>query len=73
MLWVGLGSAGVRLDACSGRGSEGDVVVLCVCVYVSVRSLPTDSYREGPFAPVPARDYGHLALRVGAWPVEYLV
>ena len=38
-----------------------------------VRSLPTDSYGEGSLAPVSACYYGHLALRVGARPVEYLV
>ena len=39
----------------------------------SVSSLPTDSYGEGSLAPVAACYYGHLALRVGARPVEYLV
>ena len=38
-----------------------------------MRSLPTDSYGEGSLAPVSACYYGHLALRVGARAVKYLV
>ena len=37
------------------------------------RSVPTDSHRESPFLPVPSRYYGHLALCIGAGPVEDLV
>ena len=39
----------------------------------SVRSLPTDSYGESSLAPISACYYRHLALRVGARAVEYLV
>ena len=63
-----------------GRKNPFVSLVSLLCVYVlyvgvSVRkwSLPTDSNSKGPFAPVPARYQGHLALRVGARPVEYLV
>ena len=46
-----------------------------VFVWCEMRSesLPTDSHREGPLAPIAPCDYGHLALRVGAGAVEYLV
>lgn len=36
-------------------------------------SLPTDSDCEGSFVPVASCYDGHLALRVGAGAVEYLV
>ena len=60
--------------SCMGkRVVKGGMFVLVWEKRWSVRSLPTDSYGEGSLTPVSACDYGHLAQRVGARAVKYLV